>query len=602
MVRKTAILAIALGISGAANAAIQASFQPTRTSGVAPLAVLFDATATTATGANAFHDLYYGWTFGDPNAGTWTYSITSKNVSSGPLTAHVFETPGTYTVTLTVKDATGQTASKSTTITVSDPNVVFSGAATTCVSASGSFAGCPSGAQQVTTNTFSGAMAYAGTGRRVLLRRGDAFALGGSVTFNAPGPATVGAFGSGGAPVIDTAGVTTSVIKVSGNTALFEDWRIMDLEFRNPASSSSVVLANGSTQRLLVQRVKATGFHVNVLLNTNISSRLNQPMHEEIFLVENNWSSMQGGAGGNGVYLGANRLAILGNRIDDARNVEHVIRLVYAGWAVISHNYLARPATQKHVIKYHALGHSSSFSFPERDSHDFVISENIFASDDNNNNVAIGPQNDFEDERVHQGIFERNLSRAAPGHRTHLNVWASQVSVRNNVFDSSSAGEGTVGARVARRAIEPLPTGDLVHNNTCYATNYPVVCVEFLVSQSNAASNNLTVGPTGSSVGVAGNASQLLASSPFVSGSPSTFADFRLDPTKSVALIDAGVATNGPSIDALGVLRPVDGNNDGIAKLDIGALEYGTPASGGGTVPPPTAPPATAPAAPVLLP
>src|SRR4030067_554946 len=99
------------------------SLVPARTSGVAPLAVFFDASATTDTGVTnrPFHDLEYTWSFGDPSAGTWANGaqpgVSSKNSATGPVTAHVFETPGAYTVSLTAFDGTN-TATTTTTITV----------------------------------------------------------------------------------------------------------------------------------------------------------------------------------------------------------------------------------------------------------------------------------------------------------------------------------------------------------------------------------------------------------------------------------------------------------------------------------------------------
>ena len=73
---------------------------PTRFSGVAPLAVFFDATATTATATTRpFHDLEYRWAFSEtvgPGIGTWTTgsraNVSSRNSATGPVAAHVFET------------------------------------------------------------------------------------------------------------------------------------------------------------------------------------------------------------------------------------------------------------------------------------------------------------------------------------------------------------------------------------------------------------------------------------------------------------------------------------------------------------------------------
>src|SRR3990172_2937982 len=85
------------------SGSITPSLESARTSGVAPLAVFFDATGTTATGTNhPFHELEYRWDFGDLASGNWRTTGLPKNKAMGPVAAHVFETPGTYPVTLTV--------------------------------------------------------------------------------------------------------------------------------------------------------------------------------------------------------------------------------------------------------------------------------------------------------------------------------------------------------------------------------------------------------------------------------------------------------------------------------------------------------------------
>ena len=130
---------------------------------VAPCAVFFDAVGTDGAGggtgvdvsamgsAKPFHELDYTWNFGDPTAGTWSSgrqnadgSYPSKNTEKGAVAAHVFETPGNYIVTLTVKNQSGQTNTYTQTITVEDPDVVFAGDKTYCFSSRGGFNGCPS--------------------------------------------------------------------------------------------------------------------------------------------------------------------------------------------------------------------------------------------------------------------------------------------------------------------------------------------------------------------------------------------------------------------------------------------------------------------------
>ena len=84
----------------------QAKFTATATTGVAPLPVSFDASASWDLGGMI---VSYEWDFGDGGIG------------AGTLIDHVFISPGTYTVTLTVVDDEGATAEKTAAISVSAP-------------------------------------------------------------------------------------------------------------------------------------------------------------------------------------------------------------------------------------------------------------------------------------------------------------------------------------------------------------------------------------------------------------------------------------------------------------------------------------------------
>lgn len=81
-----------------------ASFTATPTSGESPLAVSFNASASSDSDGNL---VGYSWAFGDGTTG------------SGVNVAHTYTTAGNYTATLTVTDNDGQTASASSAIAVS---------------------------------------------------------------------------------------------------------------------------------------------------------------------------------------------------------------------------------------------------------------------------------------------------------------------------------------------------------------------------------------------------------------------------------------------------------------------------------------------------
>ncbi|MCP4346872.1 MAG: PKD domain-containing protein, partial [Desulfobacterales bacterium] len=166
-----------------------------RTSGVAPLGIFFETDLTSST---AFSNTDYSWNFGDSSSGIWAETGTSKNTDTGPVSAHVFETPGEYTVILTAKNNSGTIGTETVLITVENPETVYAGTNTVCISRSDSndFTGCPDNAEQVTMDDFDDISSHISTGKRILLRRGDTWTTSGDRTYlNIDGPVTIGAYG-----------------------------------------------------------------------------------------------------------------------------------------------------------------------------------------------------------------------------------------------------------------------------------------------------------------------------------------------------------------------------------------------------------------------
>ncbi|RLJ36209.1 PKD domain-containing protein [Litoreibacter meonggei] len=132
----------------------------------------------------AFHEVSYAWSLGDGG----TYDVPQKlhqahrdkSVRYTPHIAHVFETPGTHSVTVTALDASGNMATDTVEIAVGNPEVVYAGAQTLAVAADGDFTSMnlPAGYQEFAS--FKAALeAYENLSApgRMVLKGGDVWTV-----------------------------------------------------------------------------------------------------------------------------------------------------------------------------------------------------------------------------------------------------------------------------------------------------------------------------------------------------------------------------------------------------------------------------------------
>jgi PKD repeat protein len=206
---------------------VSASLVASRTSGYAPLAVHFDATGATST-ISAINDLANGGTFrqithafdfGDAGAGTHSVSGLSRNAEpyGVGLAAHVYETPGTYSVIVTSTDGSG-TDTETVSITVLDPSALT----TYAISRTGDFTGAPTGSTHLTQTT----MPTFQNNCRYYFRRGETW----SVPMQVDGVKSniyIGAFGSGSNPLF------TYFYVGFFNINMVTDLRIADIDGAN---------------------------------------------------------------------------------------------------------------------------------------------------------------------------------------------------------------------------------------------------------------------------------------------------------------------------------------------------------------------------------
>ncbi len=466
-----------------------ADLRVTRTQGVAPLYVFFDATNTTSTQTErSFHELGYCWNFDDGDAGCFATTGRSKNEAFGPLAGHVFEAPGRYEVRLTVRDQAQHEDTKTVTIVVEDPNEVFAGANTVCVSGVGAFDGCPDGATHVTQNTLADVQNHVKTGRRILLHRGEEFS--GSLKLLEKGPGIIGAFpGEGARPRILTDGNGFNVHNPQG-TSIAVDWRIMDIEVDcragDATSGVKVEFSPEEMVHLLFLRLFVHDGAGGIRFEGNA-----------VALQDCEVTRLTGGAGGNLLYGEATDLFIAGSTFNDSTGGEHAMRLTHVVRGVISNNYIGMVPAPRLAIKLHAPDFSTDPRYTE-----FVnISDNIIVGDGGQRwMVDFGPQNEVIDQRVRNILFESNLIKASDDVYISILALGDEITIRENLFTRPSA-KGWTAIDSRSRGIAPDPNHIFVYGNTTVTTTGAVDFCGFGDEvQTFTVANNFLVSPEPGSV------------------------------------------------------------------------------------------------------
>lgn len=431
---------------GAPAAVLQAS----RLSGPAPLAVLFDSTGSSKANADAFRELTYSFNFGDANSGTWAIGGGSKNTQAGgPLAAHVFDVPGTYNVSVQVTDAAGTSSNANVAITVTDPDTVFAGTNTVCISASGNYSGCPAGA--LTQTGLVGAYAN----RRVLLRRGESF--GAINPLHTDANFQVGAFGSGAKPIV--AGVYTGM--VNGVAAWANDFTIMDLNI-----GAGGVGIDATVSKLLLYRNDINTPNTNDAFQVNIGTAAGYYQShgtgpvpgaiywpKEVFIVENDIQGIVNANNEPGLAVMGffTQSAVMGNTIDKV--TEHSMRVWAAHKLFLGHNlfggnhYAPDPPGIRAALKMHASGTNAYADTvagsPLLATRFIVMADNTFGSATYNGSwiMGVGPQNADAGtiEKCEDIIMERNTFVRGPWTSQDFHFLAARVTTRDNVVAGGGA-------------------------------------------------------------------------------------------------------------------------------------------------------------------
>lgn len=495
-----------------------------RTSGVAPLYVQVNASGTVASAytSNPFHDLAYSTNFGDSGAGNWAEGMfsrfsapRSKNVERGPMTAHVYETPGAYTIQVTIfNDIDSTVYTHPVVITVEDPDFVF---ASTTVSLSNNtdHTGAPGVATHVDNVTdwpAELATQLAAGKRRILVKRSVTSNISTSFLMRTDGPGILGAFGSGAKPkftaTVDMAGMSFSQFSTVG----LNDWRVMDWELDggNIHGNSAGFYLDGAFDQLTFIRCKTGRVKTGYLASPGNIATANE-VWDQLCYYECEGVDSSGTYpaqdGGNAFYVAGRRLSILGCKADPNGGGEHAIRTSYSDQFVYAHNAMFNVVNSKAYLSVRAPGldtdpdptASSAWKYNEGG---VVYTQKGYCYDNYFDPTGVpgtpsslgcgGINQDHGTGRSRNIIFEANyLINGVIG------MSGSKITTRNNLITKPAGG---IVFSLEHQSAQPDITDGWIYNNSVYVGGGNGIFTD-LIGGSMAggnltARNNLLYGPS----------------------------------------------------------------------------------------------------------
>ncbi|MFA6422280.1 MAG: PKD domain-containing protein [Candidatus Buchananbacteria bacterium] len=442
------------------------------TRGYAPLPVFFEGWQSTV----RENIVDYEWNFGDSNA----YS-GNPNTLRGFNGAHVYEKPGTYTATLTVRNASGGSDSSQITITVlprdgktyyidsSIGNDNYTGLSSTVSGNSGPW--------RTATKAFSMVnKSFYKKGDEILFKRGQAFEQSGNFRMGENGGGygyLFSAYGTGAKPFIQYTGAQggpfLSALSKYGYIGFVDLAFNFESPHRKPdggAIFSSLVSLVGRGKNFLFLRDES--YEVgNSFFGFNTVDDAVRPLN--IFMVDtkianpktHSYSSVQiGGA--------MSKLAIINSTLDQSG--DHGAYLFSVDKGVISGNTFSRQAFGRTALRI--VGRD-----PNNPTNNVQISDNKFlgwidpvskagATTPHNGGgkrynfslVELAP-NKPSDQFIKDVVFERNILANAENLLTVAN--AENVIIRNNLFVSPSDVQTFASLKIGHDSWEKRPSKNI---------------------------------------------------------------------------------------------------------------------------------------------
>lgn len=451
------------------SGSITAMTTASRTTGVAPLGVFFDAVdevtpfAWTSgvdqpAGAN-FPINNYTWDYGDGSSGNWSTDGRSKNQGIGYCAAHVYENPGTYVVTLTLLKDDESVVVYNQTITVS----AFGGtnyyiSATGSDSNDGLTTGTP-------WQTYAKVAANIASNRRFNFKRGDTFNVtSNGCTINAAGPGIMGDYGSGALPIIHSTDTTLGnpLFNVVAN-----DWRFVNLDLRGPLTGDDVgaiwLDPNAKRSNTTILNVTTLGWRVP-FGSTEVSGTFNTPSTEAMIIAGCTIDQPEV----NGIFFGGLHNAAIGNSVTNCQT-SHLVRCWLGHKFAASNNYFSGAGATRHDLKIHApSGHASH---PE--------TQYCYVSFNQHRNsqvwpMSIAPEDNAADEFVHDVVVDSCDLIVPAGEvvQTFIHLIATNFTVRNCWMNmTGSKYFSIVLCDVSSNVLVPVPDNVRIYGNTQYKSD-----------------------------------------------------------------------------------------------------------------------------------
>ena len=467
-------------LSPAVSTGVIASFAVSRLSGPAPLGVMLDASATTSSDVTkTFHHLAYFWDLDDSNA---RYPRVR-----GCIATHVFTEPGTYNIKLKVVSPQGNYSTDTATVTVSDPDVAFSGNATICVSSSSNFTGAPSGSLHVNSNDFDYVWnTYLSVGKRLLFCRGDTFIASSLVNAHFQGgavaPTYVGAYGPGESGGPNKYGIYSNdpIIDIDFDgdfiSCRFDNFSMYNLAFwsdvagQPPHILHDGSIANTSCNDGTFHACSIEGIEMFTALSNDVNLYYwklggNGYFHHTNIVYSNLYCDTH--TNGMMLYCSGELMGVTGCHKSGGGDT-HICRMPQAIKTCIWGNEWEQPKTDRHVIKLHAP--TQGDAPVGNDVSEYIHIENNTCAGPSDWLFTFGPQNAASDERVYNVVFAGNKCTQSANGQVVVYNNASHFTGRDNEFYSTGTMSGIDGILITRRGVEPIPTDCEVYNNTFYAT------------------------------------------------------------------------------------------------------------------------------------